>query len=68
MRFLEYCKINQYIYILFKLLKCDEDVEDLKDHILKYLKNKKIGIKYLKYYNYKKYIVFKLLNLFRIIK
>lgn len=68
MRFLEYCKINQYIYILFKLVKCDEDVEDLKDHILKYLKNKKIGIKYLKYYNYKKYIVFKLLNLFRIIK
>ena len=68
MRFLEYCKINQYIYILFKLLKCDEDVEDLKDHILKYLKNKKIGIKYLKYYNYKKYIAFKLLNLFRIIK
>lgn len=67
-QFLEYCKINQYIYILFKLLKCDEDVEDLKYHILKYLKNKKIDIKYLKYYNYKKYIVFKLLNLFRIIK
>ena len=67
-QFLEYCKINQYIYILFKLLKCDEDVEDLKYHIFMYLKNKKIDIKYLKLYNYKKYIAFKLLNFFRIIK
>lgn len=61
-KFLEYKKINQYIYIWFKLIKCEENVNDLKKYILSYLKNKKIQLKYLSQYNVKKYIAFKLLN------
>lgn len=66
--FLNYNKINQYVYILFKLIQSNEEVDDLKKHIMTYLKGKKIKLQYLKLYNYKKYIVFKVLNIIGIIR
>lgn len=66
--FLNYNKINQYIYILFKLIQSDDEVEDLKEHIMSFLNNKRIKLQYLKLYNYKKYIVFKILNTVGIIR
>ena len=66
--FLNYNKINQYVYILFKLIQSNEEVDDLKKHIMTYLKGKKIKLQYLKLYNYKKYIVFKILNIIGIIR
>ena len=66
--FLNYNKINQYVYILFKLIQSNEEVDDLKKHVMTYLKGKKIKLQYLKLYNYKKYIVFKVLNIIGIIR
>lgn len=65
--YLLYNKINIYVYVAIKLLKCREPVQNTKTKIRIFLKGKKINFNKYKEYNIKKYIVYKTLAFLRIL-
>lgn len=67
-KYLEYNKINLYSYIGLKLMKCNEDVDDLKSLVCNYVKKQKVNLIDYKKYQWKKYVALKLLITFGLFK
>ena len=68
LKYLEYNKINLYSYIGLKLMKCNEDVDDLKSLVCDYVKKQKVNLIDYKKYQWKKYVALKLLITFGLFK
>lgn len=67
-KYLEYNKINLYSYIGLKLMKCNENVDDLKSLVCDYVKKQKVNLIDYKKYQWKKYVALKLLITFGLFK
>ena len=65
--YLLYNKINIYVYVAIKLLRCKEPTQNTKRKIRNFLKGKKIDFDKYRDYNIKKYIVYKILMLIRVL-
>ena len=68
LKYLEYNKINLYSYIGLKLMKCNENVDDLKSLVCDYVKKQKVNLIDYKKYQWKKYVALKLLITFGLFK
>lgn len=65
--YLLYNKINMYVYVALKLLKCKEYTQDTKDKIRCFLENKKVNLFKYRNYNIKKYVTYKILKSIKIL-
>lgn len=68
LKYLEYNKLNLYSYIGLKLLKCNDNVDDLKSLVCDYVKKQKVNLIDYKKYQWKKYMALKLLITFGLFK